>query len=425
MDKIKFNLNNISIFFFLTFPLFLVIGPFLAEVSMNLINIIFLYKIFKKKKIEYLKDKFFIYSVLFYLYICFTLFLSDYFEQTYLKNIFYIRHIIFTFAVVDLLKENKNLILLFYKALALTIFIVAIDGIFQFFFDYNSLGFKKIRPDRLTGFFDDKMILGSYLSRFLPLLTALLFLNFNSKNLNNQIYGIIVVAISFITIILSGERMAFFSTFIYFIGLIFLLNYSIYKKILSFVIIFSVTSIIFLASPTLVDRHYQQTKDQLKFDLSEENIFSNFIFYKEIYTTAYNGYLDSKIFGQGARSYRFFCSKENLVSYKVSQYHFNFKDSLRIEKLTIKNVYKKTNDFVAKKEFIFSYIDKNDIKNFYFDHDVELVLFNLTKDKIGKTINSDEISLIYEKKKKVDAQHIHIIFIFNLSQKLEFWDFYL
>ncbi len=416
MEKIKFNLNNISIFLLLCFPLFLVIGPFLAEVSMNLINIIFLYKIFKNRKFEYLNKKFLIFFISFYLYIFLSVLLSDYIEQIYLKHIFYFRHIIFIIAIVDLLKENKNLIFLFYKAFAIIIFIVAIDGIIQFFFNFNSLGFEKIRPDRLTGFFDDKMILGSYLARFLPLLIALLFLNFNSKKLNNLIFGIIIVVLSFITIILSGERMAFYTTFIYLIGLIFLLNYSFYKKFLSFILVISITSIIFLVSPTVVDRHYQQTKDQLKFDLSKDNLFDNFIFYKDIYTTAFNGYVDSKIFGQGARSYRFFCSEKKLASYTVSKYEKNLNELLSKEKLTIKKVYKKEKEFVRKNDIIFSYIDDNEIKNFYFDYDVDILTFNLTKKFIGKTINSNDISLYFSKTKNGCTTHPHNFYLQLLSE---------
>ena len=183
MKKNKFNLNYFSIVLLLSFPTFLVIGPFLSELSMNLINIIFLYKIYKNNKFEYFQNKFLFFFILFYLYVFLTIINSDYTEEIYLKHIFYFRHIIFVFAVVDLLKENKNLIFLFYKFLVITIFIISLDGIIQFFFEFNSLGFKKIRPDRLTGFFEDKMILGSYLARFFPLLIALFFFTQSPKEL--------------------------------------------------------------------------------------------------------------------------------------------------------------------------------------------------------------------------------------------------
>ena len=416
MEKNKINLNYFSIFLLLSFPALLVIGPFLSELSMNLINIIFLYKILKKNKFEFLKNKFLIFFILFYLYIFLTIIISDYAENIYLKHIFYFRHIIFVFAVVDLLKENKNLIFLFYKVLAITIFIISIDGIIQFFFEFNSLGFTKIRPDRLTGFFDDKMILGSYLARFLPLLIALLFLNLSLKKIKNLIFGILIITLSFFTIILSGERMAFYTTFIYLIGLIIMLNYNILAKLIGSFLFILITLVTVLISPTLLDRHYQQTKDQLKFNLSEENFFSNFVFYKDIYSTAVNGYLNSKVFGQGARSYRFFCSEKNIESTTVSKINYNFYDSLLQEELLIKNVYKQANDFVRKKEIIFSYIDQGEIKNFYIDDDIKILKFNLNKNLVEKKVNLKDKFIYYSITKNGCTTHPHNFYLQLLSE---------
>ena len=416
MEKNKFNLNYFSIVLLLSFPAFLVIGPFLSELSMNLINIIFLFKIFKNNKFEYLKNKFLIFFILFYLYVFLTIIISDHTDKLYLKHIFYFRHIIFVFAIVDLLKENKNLIFLFYKVLVITILIISIDGIIQFFFEFNSLGFKKIRPDRLTGFFDDKMILGSYLARFLPLLIALFFLNLRLKNLNNLIFGILVIILSFITIILSGERMAFYTTFIYLIGLVVMLNYNGLIKIFGIFLIISITLVTVLISPTLLDRHYQQTKDQLKFNLNEENFFSNFVFYKDTYTTAFNGYLDSKIFGQGARSFRFFCSEDKIASKTILKHDFDFSDLVLSKEITIKNIYKNNYDYVKKNEFIFSYIDQNEIKNFYFNHDIKILNFNLDKNIIGKKVNKKNIILYFSHTRDGCTTHPHNFYLQLLSE---------
>ena len=107
---------------------------------------------------------------------------------------------------------------------------------FQFIFGYNVLGFEKIRIDRLTGFFDDKMILGSFLSRLFPLMVALLIYNYNYLSKNFLSLGFITILISFFTIILSGERMAFYTNFIFILSVFFLLNLS--KKIKLSVIVF-------------------------------------------------------------------------------------------------------------------------------------------------------------------------------------------
>ena len=130
-------------------------------------------------------------SYLFYfIFIFFNYFFFKLLDEIIFKHLFYLRFILFTFAIVDLLKENKNLILLFCQILIVTILVVSLDGIFQFIFGYNILGFEKVRVDRLSGFFDDKMILGSYLSRLFPLMVALLIYNYNYLSKFFLIFGV-------------------------------------------------------------------------------------------------------------------------------------------------------------------------------------------------------------------------------------------
>ena len=43
--------------------------------------------------------------------------------------------------------------------------VLAIDGSYQFYFNENILGFKN-KSDRISSFFEDKLVLGSYISRY-------------------------------------------------------------------------------------------------------------------------------------------------------------------------------------------------------------------------------------------------------------------
>ena len=93
------------------------------------------------------------------------------------SSLFYFRFIIFVLAVNLLLNIYKeNLTNIFILILSITIFFVNVDAIIQYFFGTNFLGFKFNGGYRLTGLFDDEEILGSYIIRLLPLLTALFFL---------------------------------------------------------------------------------------------------------------------------------------------------------------------------------------------------------------------------------------------------------
>ena len=345
--------NNFSIFFLLCFPAFLVAGPLMAEIAMNSINFLFLYKIFKEKNFSFLKEKFFIIFILFYLYIFLTIIFSNYVDKIFFKHIFYFRHILFIFAVANLLSINKNLIFLFYKILLVTILIVSLDGIIQFIFDYNLLGNEKIREDRLTGFFDDKMVLGSYIARLLPLLLGLFIYNFKFLNKKNLIFSFFTILISFTTIMLSGERMAFLSSITYVLMIFILLNFSKKIKLTLIIFVVSIVTITISFSPTLMDRHLQQTKDQVNFKFDHDTFFSNFQFYKDIYQTAFNGFLDRNIIGQGARSFRYFCSEENLKSVSIGKVSRN----VTVHKATVGGGY------------VYNNIDPLYIANIYFDSD--------------------------------------------------------
>ena len=81
--KISFSLNQISLFLFLILPICLIIGPLLAELSMNLITLIFLYKVFKNKEFRLFKNIFFIFFILFSFFIIITIYFSNYFDQIF------------------------------------------------------------------------------------------------------------------------------------------------------------------------------------------------------------------------------------------------------------------------------------------------------------------------------------------------------
>ena len=408
-------INQISIFLLLLFPCFLVTGPFLSELAMNLINIFFLYKIFTKKKFKYFKNKFFVFFILFYFYIFINIFLSEYLNEIIFKHFFYFRFVLFVFAIVDLLNENKNLLLLFYKTLTITILVISLDGIIQFFFGYNSLGFEKIRVDRLTGFFHDKMIIGSFLSRLFPLMVGLLIYNF--KNLSKIFLnlGLITILISSFTILLSGERMAFYTNIIFILGILFFLNLSNKIKISLFSVIFIIISLSITISPTLLDRYFNQTKDQILLDFKNKNFFSNFVFYEAIFQTAYNGYLDKKYIGQGARSYRLFCSEENLVTKIIHNADFDFQENKK-KQIIIKSINIKSGEFVPKGEVLFTFSLNGIQKEVSFKRNLKINKFNLDNGDINKKISADKIILNYDEITNGCTTHPHNFYLQLLSE---------
>ena len=78
--------------------------------------------------------------------------------------------------------KDKSILTYFYYALILCFSALVIDGYIQYFTGVDLSGFK-ISGIRVSSFFGDELIMGSYLSRLFPLLFALFLVkkNKNSK----------------------------------------------------------------------------------------------------------------------------------------------------------------------------------------------------------------------------------------------------
>ena len=178
----RLKINDFQFIFLALLPLAFVIGPLIVEIIVNTLVIIFIFNIFKKRKLDLIHKKIFILLFVFYLILLLSHFQSNYFNETKLNVFFYFRFILFPFAVYEILKTNKKYIKYLFITLLITIFIVSLDGLIQFFFEKNLLGYEKYRVDRISGFFKEDLILGSYLSRVLPLLIGISIYFKNEKN---------------------------------------------------------------------------------------------------------------------------------------------------------------------------------------------------------------------------------------------------
>jgi len=117
-----------------------------------------------------------------------------------------------------------------------------------------------IRPDRISSFFGDEMVLGSYTARILPLVCFLIFNQFENSDKKIFIFCFIVF-ISTSIILLSGERVSLFYLLIFLAIILIYINIK-YKNLLYIVLILSSFCIIYF-SPVLKDRIYNQTYSQI------------------------------------------------------------------------------------------------------------------------------------------------------------------
>ena len=275
--KEKFIFYNFPVILFSFLPLFLITGPFLSDLSVSLISLSFLIYCFKKKNFIYFKNKYFYFFLIFWGYLLFNS-LGNNFNIDSLKiSFFYFRYGVFIIAVSTLLDVDDRFIRYFFFCIFICFTTLIIDGYYQYFNGENILGWKA--SNRVSSFFGEEQILGSYLSRLWPIFFGLSIFFFKKKN-KLFILFILIFILSEALIFLSGDRTPFF-----YINLSAIFVILLSQKLLKLRLITLLSSIVLLLiisfiNPTAKERIIDQTLSEMNLTKKskQEQIY---IFYKE------------------------------------------------------------------------------------------------------------------------------------------------
>jgi len=309
----KKNFAEFIIYYLIVFlPISLVSGPFLSDLSVSIITIIFIYLSFKKKLYFYYKNIFSKIFGIFFLILLLTSFFSLDPIISFKKTIVYFRFWIFVLAVWYISSKNRKLINHLIISFTIIFLTLIIDGYIQFFFEKNILGWPIQGASRLSSLFKDELILGSYLSRLLPIYFGLLVLtNFDKKIYKYILFFIVFVGIETL-IFMSGERVAFF--FVNASSLMLIVTMKNYKSFRIFSIITSIILIFLLINfyPQSTNRIFNKTIEQLGFN-DNKNTSQRYIFsmeHQNHYISAIRMFKDNKITGVGPRMFRNKCGEK-------------------------------------------------------------------------------------------------------------------
>ena len=285
-------------------PWLLITGPFLTDLVVSLVGLIFLIYSITFKKWSYYKNIFTILFLIFYIYLV-TRSLTSVFPLLSLEStLFYFRFFFFSLAVYYCSDNQKKFLqnLCFSGIAALTI--VSLDAYLQIFTGVNTFMMKQHDFYRISGIFGDELIIGSYLSRLTPIFFGLyLFTKRNNPKNISLIYFFLILVTG--VVYFSGERAAFFNIILFFLLLVLLGKTN---KFLS--LIFFFISIIFIVSsfyfkPIVKERMIDTTLDQIGIHSNKINMFSEL--HEAHYITAIKMFKDNPIFGQGPKLFRHLC----------------------------------------------------------------------------------------------------------------------
>tara|TARA_X000000950_G_scaffold247616_1_gene306024 strand:- start:8370 stop:9641 length:1272 start_codon:yes stop_codon:yes gene_type:complete len=306
----------ISAILYLLIPILLITGPFLPDLSLTFICLMFIFKTIKEKNISIYKNNFFIVFLFFYLILLISSFFSEYASYSSQRSIPYLRFGIFSLATYYIIKFNPKIIKYLVIIYLLILTLLSIDSLCEFIFGQNILGWKKLDSNfRVTSLFGNDEVLGSYVARFFPFIMSLILFNKEELNLNIKNYQISLIAIiSFIITLISGERtsLAIITISIF---LILLCCKNLRKIIiLSMILILFLSSILISINPKLKVRLYDQVISQMDISNTDERIKVFSKTYEGHYLIAYNMFKEKPLIGHGVKSFRKYCSKpENFL----------------------------------------------------------------------------------------------------------------
>jgi O-antigen ligase len=308
--KIHTNLVKINSFILYILPISLVTGPFVPNLIVTLASCISLFLIIYNKQRKYFDNLFFKFFLIFSVYLILASVLNRNFNLNGISGYVYIRYSIFSIAIWHTLENNNNFFRNLTKFILLTVLLLFIDSIFQYFNGTNLLGMQKSSYNKISSFFGRDVKLGAYLAR-VYLFFFLFFYLFLDKKLLNIIYLNFFNALFAIIILLTGERTSFFIFILNFLLINFITRESFINKTITFLIVLLISIIIVANVKDVKIRYIDNTFEQLtesNRNTSNYNFFSKG--HENHFKIAYKMFSDSKFFGQGPNSFRNLCSEE-------------------------------------------------------------------------------------------------------------------
>ena len=286
---------------------FLIWGPFFPDTIVSLSVLIFLYYTFKNNYFYYFKNTPFALFLLFCIITTVSSLEAEDVSLSINSSLFYFRIGVFSCLIWYLIDKDKNILKYFYYSLIACFSVLVIDGYYQFFTGFNLVGLPAYGA-RISSFFGDELIMGSYLSRLFPLLFALFLVKKKNKY---ELYfiGVLFILVD-ILIYITAERSAFFFLNLSTVFIIILIKEYQKFRLITFTIAFILIVILTLTNEQLSNRMIKgpaQSMGLIK-DSQTKNIFTSS--HDSLIKTAFKMFLDKPVLGHGPKMFRIICKEK-------------------------------------------------------------------------------------------------------------------
>ena len=322
MTDQKLYFENIPSLLIILIPFFLITGPFLSDLALSIVALIFLINTCLNDLKKFYNNIYFKLFILFWFILITSSLLSDNILTSLKNSFFYFRFGIFALCFWYLIEKNEKILNYLFFSILFCFLILIIDGYIQYIFGQNLFGWELSNKFRVSSFFGSELILGSYLSRFFPILFGL-FIYMDKKNRSKKILFLVTVIfiLSEGLIFLSGERLALF--FMNLSAIFIILMIKNYRKYRFWTYIFSLCLILILLNifPNSKERFLDQTVNDFTRNSDKIYIFSKP--HNDMYIAGYRMFLEHKFSGVGVRQFRNECKNYPVSEYSCSSHPHN------------------------------------------------------------------------------------------------------
>jgi O-antigen ligase len=280
----------------------------IADICVVIIAILFLCRSYFENEWNWIKEGWFKFSLIFFLYCIFIntpLSIDSFTSLQY--SIFFLRWPLFALALgYWILNDKKSLKNFLVVSFFVCLFLI-LDTWYQYFLGFDIFGIKNFSETRLTGPFSGPHI-GMWLTKLiiLPLLLFTIIKKYKHF-LNNRFSSVsffIFFAVFFFTILITGERMALLMTilsiFSILLGLILTKNISILKMVFLLFFIFFAIYLFSISDPEQTSRAINSSIDKIINWTSSD--------YALVWKSAFDVWMESPWFGAGLHKYREACA---------------------------------------------------------------------------------------------------------------------
>ena len=301
--KKEYKFDKTILILYSVLPVFLIVGTALSEFILVLLCFSFIYRYFFER-INIFDNKLLYGLGIIYIALLINLIFSHNFSNSLLRNVFFIKYLIFTLGTINFFSSKKFRISFIYKIWILIISIFAIDMYVQFFFGKNIIGIESpLKFHRVSGFMGDELKAGSLILSFSLILSCFLINNDRYKNI-----GLLLIIFFISVIFISGDRSNFIKSLFIMFVIIFFFKKELLKKTIILIGILS-TFIFFIIS------NYNTFNERYKNQIFKNFAQSNFNFIEYIYSTEYGKvyytgitvFQNNKLFGVGNKNFRLLC----------------------------------------------------------------------------------------------------------------------